>query len=112
VASWASITPGSKPIRITASSGPSLQPAEKSAARKRPGRAFEEAIKALWDFDEKIAHEKYGNAFSARPRHTYDAHHQDAHMLWQFIAQREACALRDAQQVMSVIDVLPKRRIK
>jgi hypothetical protein len=68
---------------------------EQASALGRMGRALEEALAALREFDAV----RSDAATSAREaRHTLVA--KAGHALWMFVVQREACGLRDSRAIM------------
>jgi Family of unknown function (DUF6665) len=70
---------------------------EQAVALGRMGRALEEALARLREFD--AAHVRSGAPASAqRARRTLVT--QAGHALWMFVVQREACGLRDSRPVM------------
>jgi len=73
---------------------------ETAAALGRQGRALEEALKDLAEFD---AIEGRENPAERARRPTLVA--AAAHALWEFIVQREACGLRDATMVVRMYKV-------
>jgi hypothetical protein len=69
---------------------------EKAVALGRMGRALEEALARLREFD--AAHPRSGAPASQRARRTLVT--EAGHALWMFVVQREACGLRDSRTVM------------
>jgi hypothetical protein len=70
---------------------------EKASALGRMGRALEEALARLREFD--AIHSRSGAPASAlQTRRTLVA--QAGHALWMFVVQREACGLRDSRALM------------
>ena len=70
---------------------------ERAVALGRMGRALEEALVKLREFD--AAHPLSGASASARQaRRTLVM--GAGHALWMFVVQREACGLRDSRAVM------------
>ena len=70
---------------------------EKAVALGRMGRALEEALAKLREFD--AAHPRSGAPASAQQaRRTLVT--EAGHALWMFVVQREACGLRDSRTVM------------
>jgi hypothetical protein len=68
-----------------------------AAALGRMGRALEQALAKLREFDAD--HPRSGAAGSAqKERHTLVT--EAGHALWMFVVQREACGLRDSRTVM------------
>jgi hypothetical protein len=70
---------------------------EQAVALGRIGRALEEALARLREFDD--AHPRSGapaSAQQARRALVTEA----GHALWMFVVQREACGLRDSRTVM------------
>jgi len=75
---------------------------EKAFALGRMGRALEEALARLREFD--AAHPRCGPPASAQQaRRTLVT--EAGHALWMFVVQREACGLRDSRIVMRDYDV-------
>ena len=68
---------------------------EKAAALGRLGRALEQALAALREFDAAL---RDASKEAGQARRVLVAEAGSA--LWHFIVQREACGLRDARQVM------------
>ena len=69
---------------------------EQASALGRMGRALEDALAALREFDAAHPH---SDAPGAREgRHALVA--KAGHALWMFVVQREACGLRDSRAVM------------
>jgi hypothetical protein len=75
---------------------------EKAVALGRMGRALEEALAKLREFD--AAHPRSGALAS-----TQQARHflvtEAGRALWMFVVQREACGLRDSRAIMRDYDV-------
>jgi hypothetical protein len=70
---------------------------EQASALGRIGRALEEALARLREFD--AAHPRSGTPASAQQaRRTLVM--AAGHALWMFVVQREACGLRDSRTVM------------
>jgi hypothetical protein len=70
---------------------------EQASALGRMGRALEEALAALLEFD--AVHPRSDAPASAREaRQTLVA--KAGHALWMFVVQREACGLRDSRTIM------------
>jgi hypothetical protein len=70
---------------------------EQAVALGRMGRALEEALARLREFD--AAHPRSGAPTSAlQARRTLVT--EAGHALWMFVVQREACGLRDSRTVM------------
>ena len=70
---------------------------EKAAALGRMGRALEQALAKLREFD--AGHPRSGAAASAqKERRTLVT--EAGHALWMFVVQREACGLRDSRTVV------------
>ena len=70
---------------------------EQAAALGRMGRALEEALAKLREFD--AAHPRAGAPVSTqKARHVLVM--EAGHALWMFVVQREACGLRDSRAVM------------
>jgi uncharacterized protein DUF6665 len=75
---------------------------EKAAAFGRMGRALEEALAKLREFD--TAQPDSGAPTSARQsRRTLVM--EAGHALWMFVVQREACGLRDSRAIMRTYGV-------
>ena len=75
---------------------------EQAVALGRMGRALEEALARLREFD--AAHPRSGAPASAQQaRRTLVT--EAGHALWMFVVQREACGLRDSCTVMRDYDV-------
>src|ERR1700741_1332791 len=71
---------------------------EQASALGRIGRALEEALAALREFE--AAHPRSDAPTAAQDaRRTLVA--KAGHALWMFVVQREACGLRDSRAVMS-----------
>jgi hypothetical protein len=70
---------------------------EQASALGRMGRALEEALAALREFD--AAHPRSDAPAPARQeRHVLVA--KAGHALWMFVVQRESCGLRDSRAIM------------
>jgi hypothetical protein len=70
---------------------------DRAAALGRMGRALEEALAKLRQFD--AGHPRSGTPASAQQaRRTLVT--EAGHALWMFVVQREACGLRDSRTVM------------
>jgi uncharacterized protein DUF6665 len=70
---------------------------DQAVALGRMGRALEQALARLREFD--AAHPRPGAPTSARQaRRTLVT--EAGHALWMFVVQREACGLRDSRTVM------------
>jgi uncharacterized protein DUF6665 len=70
---------------------------DRAAALGRMGRALEEALAKLREFD--AGHPRSGLPTSAqKERRTLVT--EAGHALWMFVVQREACGLRDSRTVM------------
>jgi hypothetical protein len=69
---------------------------EKAVALGRMGRALEEALAKLREFD--AAHLRSGVPESGQARRTLVT--KAGHALWMFVVQREACGMRDSRTVM------------
>jgi hypothetical protein len=70
---------------------------EQAAALGRMGRALEEALARLQEFDTTDPHSGApASVRQARRRLVTEA----GHALWMFVVQREACGLRDSRTVM------------
>ena len=67
-----------------------------AAALGRMGRALEQALAALREFD--AGNPRSGAPASAKERRTLVT--EAGHALWMFVVQREACGLRDSRTVM------------
>lgn len=78
---------------------------EKASALGRLGRALEQAIAALADFDAQHAPLATAAAPVRQARTKLLAEASLA--LWHFVVQREACGLRDIRQVMRDYRVPP-----
>ena len=75
---------------------------EQAVALGRMGRALEEALAKLREFD--AAHPRSGAQASAQQaRRTLVT--EAGHALWMFVVQREACGLRDSRTVMRDYEV-------
>jgi hypothetical protein len=70
---------------------------EQASALGRMGRALEEALTALREFDAVHAHSE-APASPHGERRTLVA--KAGHALWMFVVQREACGLRDSRTIM------------
>jgi len=71
---------------------------EKAAALGRLGRALEQALGALRDYEAAQTPE---NGFRADHRnHRSALVAEAAHVLWMYVVQREACGLRDNRALM------------
>lgn len=68
---------------------------EKAAALGRMGRALEEALARLREFDAALPG---APASAQQPRRALVT--EAGHALWMFVVQREACGLRDSRSVM------------
>jgi hypothetical protein len=72
---------------------------ERAAALGRMGRALEEALARLREFD--AAHPRPGAPAGSEPDQARRNLVTEAgHALWMFVVQREACGLRDSRTVM------------
>jgi len=70
---------------------------EKAGALGRMGRALEEALARLREFD--AVHPRFRVESSARQaRRTLVT--EAGHALWMFVVQRESCGLRDSRTIM------------
>ena len=70
---------------------------EKASALGRMGRALEEALARLREFD--AAHLRFhAEASTRQARHTLVT--EAGHALWMFVVQRESCGLRDSRTIM------------
>jgi hypothetical protein len=77
---------------------------ERAAALGRMGRALEEALARLREFD--TAHPRSGAPAGSAPDQARRHLVTDAgYALWMFVVQREACGLRDSRTVMRDYDV-------
>ncbi|MDI9849388.1 hypothetical protein QM467_15120 [Rhodoblastus sp. 17X3] len=74
---------------------------EKAFALGRMGRALEEALAKLREFD--AAHPRSGAPASKQARRILVTEAGQA--LWMFVVQREACGLRDSRAIMCDYDV-------
>jgi uncharacterized protein DUF6665 len=70
---------------------------EQAAALGRMGRALEEALAKLWQFD--AAHPRSGAPASAQQGRRALVT-EAGHALWMFVVQREACGLRGSRTIM------------
>ena len=70
---------------------------EQASALGRMGRALEQALAALREFDAAHAHSDTP-APAREARRTLVA--KAGHALWMFVVQREACGLRDSRAIM------------
>jgi hypothetical protein len=70
---------------------------EQSAALGRMGRALEQALARLREFDE--SHRRDDAPVSARQARRILVT-EAGHALWMFVVQREACGLRDSRTVI------------
>jgi len=70
---------------------------ETAAALGRMGRALEQALAKLREFDAD--HPRSGSAASAQKERRILVT-EAGHALWMFVVQREACGLRDSRAVM------------
>ena len=70
---------------------------EQASALGRIGRALEEALAALREFD--AAHPR-SDAPAAAPEARRTLVAKAGHALWMFVVQREACGLRDSRAIM------------
>jgi hypothetical protein len=75
---------------------------EQAVALGRMGRALEEALARLREFD--ATHPRSGAPASA-PQARRILVTEAGHALWMFVVQREACGLRDNRAVMRDYDV-------
>jgi hypothetical protein len=75
---------------------------ERAAALGRMGRALEQALAALRDFD--AAHPRAGAPDSAQQRRRTLVT-EAGHALWMLVVQREACGLRDSRHLMRTYNV-------
>ncbi len=80
---------------------------EKAAALGRLGRALEQALAALREFDAAV---RVASPAERALRRTLVFEAGDA--LWHFIVQREACGLRDNRQVMRDYRVPPEVQVQ
>jgi hypothetical protein len=69
---------------------------EQAFALGRMGRALEEALARLRQFDAALPRSDAAAAQQARRTLVTEA----GHALWMFVVQREACGLRDSRTVM------------
>jgi hypothetical protein len=78
---------------------------EQASALGRMGRALEDALAALREFD--AIHPPAEAPASAQPvrRHLVA---KAGHALWMFVVQREACGLRDSRAIMREYKVPPE----
>lgn len=74
---------------------------ERAAALGRMGRALEQALTRLREFD--AAHPRSDAAAARQARRTLLA--EAGHALWMLVVQREACGLRDSRTVMRTYNV-------
>jgi hypothetical protein len=70
---------------------------EQASALGRIGRALEDALAALREFDAAHPHSDAPEA-AREGRHALVA--KAGHALWMFVVQREACGLRDSRGIM------------
>jgi uncharacterized protein DUF6665 len=70
---------------------------EQASALGRMGRALEQALAALREFDAAHAHSDMPAA-AREARRALVA--KAGHALWMFVVQREACGLRDSRAIM------------
>jgi hypothetical protein len=75
---------------------------EKAVALGRMGRALEEALAKLREFD--AAHPRLGALASIQQARRFLVT-EAGHALWMFVVQREACGLRDSRAIMRDYDV-------
>jgi hypothetical protein len=75
---------------------------EQASALGRMGRALEQALAALREFDAAHAHSDMPAA-ARETRRTLVA--KAGHALWMFVVQREACGLRDSRTIMREYEV-------
>ena len=75
---------------------------EKAVALGRMGRALEEALAKLRDYD--AAHPRSGALASTQQARRFLVT-EAGHALWMFVVQREACGLRDSRAIMRDYDV-------
>jgi hypothetical protein len=75
---------------------------EKAVALGRMGRALEEALAKLREFD--AAHPRSGALASTQQARRFLVT-EAGHALWMFVVQREACGLRDSRAIMCDYDV-------
>ena len=75
---------------------------EKAVALGRMGRALEEALAKLREFD--AAHPRSGALASTQQARRFLVT-EAGHALWMFVVQREACGLRDSHAIMRDYDV-------
>ncbi len=75
---------------------------EKAIALGRMGRALEEALAKLREFD--AAHPRSGALPSSQQARRFLVM-EAGHALWMFVVQREACGLRDSRAIMRDYDV-------
>jgi hypothetical protein len=99
-AMWRYTSPMSRDFRLHRTSVDVLNyeiAQEQAVALGRMGRALEEALARLREFD--AAHARSGAPASAQQaRRTLAT--EAGHALWMFVVQREACGLRDSRPVM------------
>lgn len=84
---------------------------EQAATLGRLGRALEQALAALRDFDgrrDRRADATPAPASPADQRIRRALVAQAGHALWLFVVQREACGLRDSRAVMHDYKVPPE----
>ena len=70
---------------------------EKAVALGRMGRALEEALARLREFD--AVHPRLGALASTQQARRFLVT-EAGHALWMFVVQREACGLRDSRAIM------------
>jgi hypothetical protein len=75
---------------------------EKAVALGRMGRALEEALAKLREFD--AAHPR-SSALASTQQARRSLVTEAGHALWMFVVQREACGLRDSRAIMRDYDV-------
>lgn len=75
---------------------------EKAVALGRMGRALEEALAKLREYD--AAHPRSGALPSSQQARRFLVT-EAGHALWMFVVQREACGLRDSRAIMRDYDV-------
>lgn len=75
---------------------------EKAVALGRMGRALEEALAKLREFD--AVHSRSGPLASTQQARRFLVMNA-GHALWMFVVQREACGLRDNRAIMRDYDV-------
>jgi hypothetical protein len=78
---------------------------EQAVALGRMGRALEEALARLREFDAHARSEAPASAQQARRTLVTEA----GHALWMFVVQREACGLRDSRPVINVPGEVQRR---